>query len=221
MAVKNQNYNTIRNIFPILASIILSCCLSNLSFAVGDAQAGKAKSSTCVTCHGPDGNSILQTYPKLAGQHEQYLLKSLLAYQALSNPQSDKATNKSATAGIMNAQIAKLSQQDLEDLAAYYSSQKATIGESTGQDFARGRQLYLGGDIERGIPACAACHSPTGHGNLQANFPKLAGQQSEYIKAQLLAFKQDERINDMMQALAKKLDEKDMAAVANFAAGLH
>ncbi len=220
MAVKNRNYNTIQHIFTVIG--VLSCTLlSNISLAAGNIEAGKAKSTTCATCHGPDGNSILQTYPKIAGQHENYLLKSLIAYQALSTPESEKATNKSATAGIMNAQVAKLTQQDLEDLAAYYSSQKPTVGESTAQGYELGRKLYLGGDIERGIPACAACHSPTGNGNLQAVFPRLSGQQPEYIKAQLMAFKNDERLNDMMQALAKKLDDNDMAAVANFATGLH
>ena len=221
MAVKNQNYNTIQHIFTAIGLLFCTLSFSSTSLAAGNIEAGKAKSSTCVTCHGPDGNSILQTYPKIAGQHENYLLKALTAYQALSTPDSDKATNKSATAGIMNAQVAKLTQQDLEDLAAYYSSQKSTVGEATGQNFELGRKLYLGGDIERGIPACAACHSPTGNGNAQAAFPRLSGQQPEYIKAQLMAFKQDERLNDMMQALAKKLDDNDMAAVANYASGLH
>ncbi|MBP9722418.1 MAG: cytochrome c4 [Gammaproteobacteria bacterium] len=218
-----QASNSKSRIFKVIASafFIFTLVISDATHAKGNPEAGKSKSATCVTCHGPDGNSIIQLYPKIAGQHDNYLLKTLLAYQALStNPQSDKATHKSANAGIMNAQVAQLSQQDLEDLVAYYSSQKMSMGETSAQSYDLGRKLYLGGDLERGIPACAACHSPTGTGNYPAMFPRLAGQQSEYIKAQLLAFKSDERLNDMMQVLAKKLNDEDIAAVSSFASGL-
>lgn len=220
MMLKKTNYTITTYFFTILA--FLSFYLLSISAsAKGDPQAGREKSTSCATCHGVDGNSVLQTYPKLAGQHDNYLLKTLLAYQALSTPESSKATHKSATAGIMNAQVAQLSLQDLEDLAAYYSTQKLTVGEASSQNYDLGRKLYLGGDLDRGIPACAACHSPSGTGNYSAKFPKLSGQQSEYIKAQLLSFKTDERINDMMQVIAKKLNDEDMAAVSNYIYGLH
>lgn len=210
---------SIFTIFTIFTLIALST--NNIAFAKGSIEAGKAKSTTCLACHGPDGNSIAELYPKIAGQHENYLLKTLLAYQALGKPNSEEATHKSANAQIMYSQISALTQQDLEDLAAYYSSQKTSKGETNPQFYELGKKLYLGGDVERGIPACAACHSPTGNGNNPANFPRLAGQQSEYIKAQLIAFKNDERINEMMQILAKKLNEQDIAAVSSYAAGLH
>jgi cytochrome c553 len=233
---KTRDYTIIRTAFT-LTTIFLSIFYANFSIATGNVEAGKIKSSNCVACHGADGNSIVPIYPKLAGQHENYLLKTLLAYQALgaqatpaaatdkpaAAPSTNNAlaTHKSATAQIMSAQLAQFNQQDLEDLAAYFASQKLVIGEANPSTVALGKKLYLGGDIARGIPACAACHSPIGMGNAPANFPKLSGQQSEFIKSQLNAFKNDERINDMMQMIAKKLNDNDIEAVSNFATGLH
>ena len=187
----------------------------------GNPEAGKAVSTTCVACHGADGNSPIPMYPKLAGQHASYLNKMLLAYQALKDPNSENATHKSTNAQIMYSQIMNLSPQDLADLAAFFSSQKTSNGETTPNSYDLGRKIYLGGDLERGIPACAACHSPAGLGNDLADFPKLSGQHGEYIKAQLLAFKNDERLNDMMQIVAKKLTDEEMAAVSSYASGLH
>lgn len=228
MAVKFKNYNTIKSSFTVIKNLsyiaMLSLVFGSISisvFAKGSAEAGKAKSTTCVACHGEDGNAPIAVYPKLAGQYENYLLKTLLAYKALSSPDSEEATHKSANAQIMYTQIMNLSNQDLEDLAAFYSSQKTTNGETTPNYYELGRKLYMGGDLERGIPACAACHSPTGMGNDSANFPRLSGQHSEFIKSQLMAFKNDERINEMMQIVAKKLNDEDMAAVSSYASGVH
>ncbi len=228
MAVKFKNYIILKSGFTVIKNLsyaaVFSLVLASLSvnvFAKGSAEAGKAKTTTCVACHGEDGNAPIAVYPKLAGQYENYLLKTLLAYKALSVPDSEAATHKSANAQIMYSQIMSLSDQDLEDLAAFFSSQKTSNGETAPNYYEMGRKLYMGGDLERGIPACAACHSPTGMGNDLANFPKLSGQHSEYIKSQLMAFKNDERINDMMQIVAKKLTDEDMAAVSSYASGLH
>lgn len=220
MAVKLKNYNILNTIFTVLFYLIFQT-ISGSALAQGSPEAGKAISSACVACHGEDGNAPIQIYPKLAGQHENYLLKSLLAYQALKDPSSELATHQSANAQIMYSQIMKLSEQDLANLAAFYSSQKTTKGETNPTYYELGRKLYMGGDLERGIPACAACHSPTGQGNNPANFPKLSGQHSEFIKAQLMAFKNDERINQMMQIVAKKLTEEEMTAVSSYASGVH
>lgn len=228
MAVKSKKYTTLNTIFTVINNLsfltILTtalCFSSNTVIAKGNPDAGKQISSTCVACHGADGNSPLPIYPKLAGQYESYLLKTLLAYQALSTPDSPQATHKSANAQIMYTQVMNFSKKDLEDLAAFYSSQKMTKGETAPNYYELGRKLYLGGDLDRSIPACAACHSPTGMGNDPADYPRLSGQNSEFIKAQLMAFKNDERINDMMQIVAKKLTDEEMAAVSSYASGVH
>lgn len=225
MAVKLTDYNILKSIFKGLKGIafasVAGLLLSSSLLAKGSPEAGKAISSTCVACHSQDGNSVIPMYPKLAGQYENYLMKTLLAYKALAKPESEAATHKSANAQIMYTQIMNFSEQDLQDLAAFYSSQTITKGETQPNYYDLGRKLYMGGDLARGIPACVACHSPTGMGNNQADFPKLSGQHSEYIKAQLMSFKNDERVNQMMQIVAKKLSEEEMAAVASYASGLH
>lgn len=220
MAVKLKDYNILNTFLTAILCITLTT-ISDMAVAKGDPIAGKAISTSCVACHGEDGNSLLPMYPKLAGQYENYLLKTLLAYQALSNPASDLATHKSANAQIMYSQIMNFSKSDLENLAAFFSSQKPTNGETSPAYYELGRKLYMGGDLERGIPACAACHSPTGLGNDPADFPKLSGQHSEFIKSQLLSFKNDERVNDMMQIVAKKLTDDEIAAVSSYASGVH
>lgn len=228
MVVKLKDYNILKSIlkatkglsFLAVCTLIMSSFFNPL-FAKGNPDAGKAISTTCVACHGVDGNAQIPMYPKLAGQHENYLLKTLLAYKALATPDSPDATHKSANAQIMYTQIMNLSEKDLEDLAAFYSSQKMAKGQTQPNYYELGRKLYMGGDLERGIPACAACHSPTGLGNELALYPKLSGQNSEFIKAQLMAFKNDERINEMMQIVAKKMSEAEMEAVSSYASGVY
>lgn len=181
----------------------------------------KNLTNACVACHGPDGNSPLQIYPKLAGQHENYLYQALLAYKAIGDPNQQKdLLYSSANAQIMYTQISSLSNQDLAELASFYSKQKTSNGETNPQFYELGKKLYWGGDLDKKIPACAACHGPAGQGNYYAKFPKLSGQNSEYVKSQLMAFKNDERINEMMQIVSKKLTDQEIEAVSNFISGL-
>ncbi len=184
-------------------------------FAKGDAEHGKSISSTCVACHSADGNSIIPSYPKIAGQYENYLLKELLLYKG-------RATDRaSANAQIMYTQVADFSVTDLEDLAAYYSSQKMSNGTTEQKYLTQGEKLYRGGDLEKNITACSACHSPTGKGNRLAYFPVLSGQHPDYIIEQLKAYRSGERKHYVMQAIAKRMSDAEIEAVSHFASGLH
>ncbi|MEZ5476235.1 MAG: c-type cytochrome [Thiolinea sp.] len=148
----------------------------------GDPAAGKTKSATCAACHGADGNSTNPEWPKLAGQTETYLFKQLKNFKA----------GQDADGGRYNASmapmVASLSEQDMADLAAYFSSQTAKPGSADETQVDLGRQVYKGGNNESGVPACAACHGPNGTGNPAAKFPALAGQHAKYTEIQLQAF---------------------------------
>jgi cytochrome c553 len=178
----------------------------------GNAEAGKTKSATCAACHGADGNSTNPEWPKLAGQHASYIVKQL------TNFKEDKRVNAT-----MSPMAKPLSEQDVADLAAYFSSQARKAGEADQSKVALGEQVYKGGNNATGVAACAACHGPTGAGNPAANFPSLNGQQNTYVKNQLNAFRKGERANDagkMMQNVAAKMTDKEIEAVAEYIAGL-
>ncbi len=198
-----------------LVVIAATCALlgsATAALAAGDATAGKAKSATCAACHNPDGNSVNPQYPKLAGQSTDYLLKQLQEFKsgARVNP-------------IMAGMVAALSPQDMEDLAAYFSSQQIARAAADPALEPVGKALFRGGDLNNGIPACTACHGATGAGNPAAKFPALAGQHAEYAEIQLKAFRAMERANDagqMMRGIAAKLTDPQIKAVASYVQGL-
>lgn len=168
---------------------------------------------TCVACHGADGNSPADIYPKIAGQHADYLVKQLKEFKT--------GTRDNA---IMLGMSATLSDQDMEDLAAYYESQ-TTTPQTVSPDFVdAGRKLYMGGDLQRGIPACTACHGPRGNGLALANFPKISSQHPAYLKAQLESFRSKARNNDqngMMADVAAKLSDADIELLSQYISALH
>ena len=176
---------------------------------VGNADQGKAKSMTCAACHGTDGNSAAADYPKLAGQHATYLESTLKAYR-------DGSRANAIMAGMATA----LSDEDIADLAAYYSEQMSSTGAVDANLVARGEQLYRFGDSEKGISACAACHGPTGAGVASAIFPSLKGQWAGYSEAQLTAFRDGLRANAMMNGVAKNMSDADIKAVSSYVGGL-
>lgn len=183
---------------------------------VGNPLAGKAKSESCTACHGPDGNSPTPIWPKIAGLSEAYLMQQLMNFQ-----QGEKGPRYNES---MYGMVQNLSQQDLMDLSAYYSSQVMSIGEAQQDKVALGQAIYRGGNILTGVPACAACHGAIGEGNALAKFPRLAGQNSEYIVDQLKKFKYNQRSNDpneMMRNIASRLTDQEIEAVASYVAGLH
>lgn len=188
----------------------------------GNAEAGKGKSAVCAACHLADGNSPTPApgapetliYPKIAGQHESYLYKQLSAFK------SGKRQNAT-----MAGMVAALNEQDMLDLAAYYSSQKITPGAASEDLVKAGEAIYRGGIKDKKIPACMSCHGPSGLGMPAANYPRLGGQHAAYIETQIKRFKAGNHVGDangnMMQDIAERLSDKETKAVASYINGLH
>ena len=185
----------------------------------GDPAKGKEIAATvCIACHGADGNSPTSANPKLAGQHAGYLFKQMKNFKAGADGKTERVN------AIMNGMIAPYTEEQMKDLAAHFSSQKQAGGEAKNRDTLElGKKLYRAGDAGKGLPACAACHGPTGSG-LPVQYPRIAGQFQEYTEAQLKAFRNNERANDpnrMMQMVAIKMTDAEIRAVADYIAGLH
>ncbi|AMB77697.1 MULTISPECIES: c-type cytochrome [Pseudomonas] len=203
----------------LLVSLLLTLGVAGIAQAaatavVGDAAAGQAKTAVCGACHGPDGNSMAPNFPKLAGQGDRYLLKQL-----------HEIKDGKRQVLEMTGLLTNLNDQDLADIAAYYSSQKNSVGAADPALVARGEALFRGGDLQKGMPACTGCHSPDGQGNAAAGFPHLGGQHASYIEKQLTDFREGERTNDgdsmIMRGIAAKLSNKDIKALASYIQGLH
>lgn len=181
----------------------------------GDPEAGESKSQPCVACHGPDGNSPQAQWPNIAAQHAGYLFEQLKAFkrgEARSNAQ-------------MTGMVANLSEEDMRDLAAYYSQQPKKVMGAGDEDLVeRGRRIYLGGIPSRGVAACVACHGPRGKGNAAADYPVVGGQWPQYLMQQLQQFRSGERANDptaMMRSLATEMTDAEIRAVSEYMAGLN
>ncbi|WP_394175248.1 c-type cytochrome [Thalassotalea litorea] len=184
---------------------------------VGDVALGKEKSGTCVACHNADGNSALPMYPKLAGQSEQYLFKQLMDFKKAADSNNEEGRVDPVMAGM----VAPLSEEDMQNLAAYFASQK--VSPSAAQANERGKDIYVSGDPQRGITACIACHGVDGQGMALAGFPVVGQQHVDYLKAQLGKFRDGSRGNDMnsmMRNIAEKLTDEDMDAVAQYMSSL-
>jgi len=171
----------------------------------------------CVACHGADGNSAAPANPNIAGQFPEYLHKQLMNFK----PQgASKAERENP---VMAGMVANLSPDDMKNLAAFYAGQKLKPATAKDSKLASaGQKLWRGGNLATGVPACAGCHGPDGAG-MPAQYPRIAGQYAEYIEAQLKAFQSGQRSNDpgsMMRGVAARMTEKEMKAVAEYAAGL-
>lgn len=181
----------------------------------GDPAAGKALSQTCAGCHGAQGNSPAAQFPNIAAQHAGYIFKQLKNFKA-----GDKRNNAQ-----MSGMVANLSQDDMRNLAAYFSEQPKKIMGASDKDLVeRGQEIYLGGVQPKGVPACVACHGPRGKGNPAANYPAVGGQWAQYLQTQLMHFRSGERANDpnaMMRNVADKLSDDEIRAVAEYMAGLN
>lgn len=206
--------------FPAVALVAAGLMSAHLAFAAEAAptEAPKADVTTivntvCAACHNADGNSIITTNPRLAGQHPEYITKQLTQFK------SGERKNP-----VMSGMAATLSPDDMVKLGQYFGGQKPKGGNAKENGpGSLGEKIYKGGIAGSGVAACAACHGPTGAG-IPAQFPRIGGQHADYVVAQLKAFRAGERANDpakMMRMIAAKLSDQEIAAVADYVQGLH
>ena len=183
--------------------------------ADADAAAGRDKAAACAACHGQQGISPSGAFPNLAGQQASYLAKQIMDIR-----------DGNRMVPQMAGQVDNFSDQDAWDVAVYFAGMDPALGQAKDDEalIERGRELYRAGDMAKGIPACAACHTPTGQGIGTAVYPALSGQHPEYTLATLQDFAAGNRANDpanIMRDIAAKMSDADMEAVANYVLGLH
>ena len=193
----------------------------------GDAKAGQEKAAVCSACHGMDGNSATDQFPKLAGQHEAYIWRQLKMFK------SGERDNP-----IMLGMAGPLSEQDMRDLGAYFATQKIIPGVADDTPIASGpnqglkyyevgERIFQAGNTVTGVPACMGCHGPTGRGNPGSPYPAIAGQHASYIAGKLQFFRgggtwgKGENANPVMLSVASHLSDEEIQGVATFLQGLH
>jgi len=194
----------------LVSSLMLTVSVEALAEAPAQKTAEQTVNTVCAACHGADGNSAITLNPKLASQHPEYIEKQLTEFK------SGKRAN-----AVMSGMAAGLSEQEIKDLAAYFAAKKLNLGQATKNGAGSlGEKIYRGGVAATGVPACASCHSPNGAG-LPKQFPRIGGQHADYTLAQMKAFRTAERANaPMMMAIAAKMTDAEMAAVADYIQGL-
>lgn len=209
---RSTTVSTARFLWPAL-TLVAALLTGSPATAAGSAEAGQAKAATCAACHGLDGRSANPEWPNLAGQNEAYLVRALQSFR------SGARQNV-----LMTSQAMPLSDQDILDLAAWFASQKRAVGTTDPALLASGQRLFRGGNKDTGVPACLACHGPTGHGNGPAGWPLIAGQHATYAAAQLTAYRSKQRTTDgdtqMMRNVASAMTDDEIKAVTAYAQGL-
>lgn len=203
--------------------LFVAAAAAPTTFAAGSAEAGAAKAATCIACHGPNGNSVSEQWPSLAGQNAVYIATQLHAFH-------DK--HRVDSTNLMPAQAAMLSEQDIQDLAAYFSSQTPTGHEADPSYWQAGRKLYRGGDPNRRIPACMACHGAVARGAPASGYPALRAQYAVYVVKQLQNYAADTRYTrdtkgdsdgganaEIMHTIAARLTAEDIRNVASYVQG--
>lgn len=221
----------------LIITSIFSIALSGVALganAAGNAQNGEKLASNCTACHGTAGNSTTPMFPKLSDLGEKYLFKQLRDIKNAGDNGDPKKTRRMIPE--MDGLLKMNSEQDLEDLAAYYAAQPMQLAGSKDikvqvnsgamvDGLELGAKVYRAGNPETAVPACMGCHSPTGMGNAPAGYPRLSGQHAQYIEKQLKDFRAGYRKNDgesmVMRQIAKNLTDAEIKAVANFVAGLN
>lgn len=208
--------------YRLIMAAVAGALISSLTYAQGVVKGDPAKAQqivtqVCAACHGADGNSAISANPSLAGQHPEYTLKQLVNFKSQDGKPAERGN------AVMAGMVASLSADDMSNLAAYFAGQKPKPRAARDPELVKlGQAIYRGGILDKGVAACAACHSPNGAG-IPAQFPRLAGQHAEYIALQLKAFRSGERANDpnrMMRGVAVKLSDREISAVAEYIAGL-
>jgi cytochrome c553 len=196
----------------VLLSVLCCAHASAASPAEGSVEEGQAKSATCVACHGVNGNSPNPEWPSIAGQHAPYIHKQLQSFKsgARQNP-------------LMSPIAQTLSEDDMADLAAFFSKQTRTGLEASAEKVEQGQRLYRGGDVQTSIAACTGCHGPRGAGNPTALYPSLQGQHATYVATQLRAYRSGSRQTDqnqIMRDVARMMSDDQIEAVAAYVQGL-
>lgn len=201
--------------------VLTALAASGLVYAaepVNPAHAQEIATTVCASCHGPDGNTpLMPEYPKLAGQHPEYLYKQLVNFKAW----DDKPiARENAT---MNAMVMAYSKEEMLGLAQYFAQQKQVPAEPKAQEtLALGQKIWHYGIPDKAVPACSGCHGNNGAG-IPIMYPRLAGQTPDYVVVQLKAFREQQRANDpeqMMRQIANKLTDTEISALADYAASL-
>ena len=203
---------------PILFATLMLAAGVTTTAAAADAKAafkadpakGATLAATCLACHTADGTRGLPANPILQAQHPEYIAKQLAEFK------SGKRQN-----AIMAGMAAALSEEDMKHLAAFYGTKKPVTGAAKSKDtVGLGEQIYRGGILSKQVPACSGCHSPNGAG-IPAQYPRLGGQHGEYTEAQLNAFRSGARANNgQMMTIAGKMNDREIAAVSDYIAGL-
>jgi cytochrome c553 len=202
--------------FLLRAAVCLIVVAALPAQAEGDAKAGQSKSAVCAACHGPDGNSVVAQWPKLAGQHPAYLERQL-------------GLIKSGVRAVpeMAGIVATMPEKDLADVSAWFASQTIQPGVADEALVVVGERIYRAGNAKTGVPACMACHGPAGEGNPLAGYPSLAGQHSIYTAKMLTGFRsgttwgEDDGSSETMSGVANELTDAEIVAVASYLQGLH
>ena len=201
-----------KRLVMITTWISLAMFATGTILADGDPSAGQAKSQICAACHGLDGNSPMPQNPVLAGQVPGYIAQQLARFKS--------GVRKNA---IMAGMTQLLSEQDMQDMDAWFSSQTAPPKTVSADDLElanAGEKLYRGGDSEMSVPACMGCHGPTGFG-IPPNYPRLTGQWPAYLENQLFAFKDGKRASLIMGPIAFRLSAEQIKALAVYMSALH
>jgi cytochrome c553 len=214
---------TIRSLGWVMA-VGIALGTGPLAFADGSAEAGAAKAQSCQACHGPNGNSVNAQWPSLAGQNAAYIEAQLRQFHS---------KTRVDPSGLMPPQAVALSEQDIEDLGAYFSLQTPTGLEADPSYWQAGEKLYRGGDAARQVPACMACHGPVGRGVPSAGFPQLRAQHAEYVIQQLDQYATDTRYtrdskgqslggpdDAIMHTIASQLTPQEIRDVASYVQGI-
>jgi len=210
----------IRQLAYAASAAALLCVGSASAQAPAKPDAAKGQgvaSQVCAACHAADGNSPAAANPKLAGQLYDYLHKQLVNFK----PQAGKKAARENP--VMAAMVANLSAADMQDVAAYYASQKLKPAAAKDKELAAlGQKIYRGGNAATAVAACAGCHGPSGAG-MPAQYPRISGQFAEYVETQLKAFRAGTRANDangMMRGVAVRMTDREIQGVAEYVAGL-
>jgi cytochrome c553 len=197
----------------LIAALIAGPVLANEAPAAAkpDPVKGAAAAATCQACHVADGSRGVPANPILQGQHPEYIVKQLTEFKA--------GKRKNA---VMNGMAAAVQDADMPNIAAFYASKQAKPGFAKNKEtLALGEQIYRGGIAARQVPACAGCHSPNGAG-IPAQYPRVGGQHADYMEAQLNNFRSGARANSVqMMAIAAKLNDLEIKALADYMSGLH